>query len=96
MTDTPRRPLGPNMKKLIFAKMGKDAVPDGGGVGDAIKFLTTPGAMSAGFKSACEFSDLAILAVRMAAEPNPFKNATEEEIAGEILRKIEDKRKTSR
>ena len=78
--------LGPNAKRLIAIKMAKDAIPDGGGFSAGIKFLTTPGALSTGFGVAAEFVQAAILAVRQAAEPNPFKDSTDEEIAGEILR----------
>jgi len=35
-----------------------------------------------------------ILAVRNAAEPNPFKNSTDDEIAGEILKRIDTRKPT--
>lgn len=84
-----KRPLGPNLKKLIASKMAKDAIPDGGGFADGVKFLTTSGALLSGWKTAAAWCDLAIMAVREAGEPNPWKEATEEEIACELLRGIE-------
>jgi hypothetical protein len=82
------RPLGPNLKRLIGHKMAMDAIPDGGGFAEGVKFLATPGAMAAGWRDATEWVDSAILAIRQAGEPNPWKNSSEEEIAGELLRKI--------
>lgn len=82
------RPLGPNMKKFIFRKMISDAIPEGGGFAAGLKFLTTKGAMSAGWAQSVKWCDAAILAVRNAAEPNPWKDADEETIAGELVRKI--------
>jgi hypothetical protein len=82
------------MKRLIIHKMSHDAIPAGGGFGDGLKFLATPGAMNAGWKAASEWCDAAIAAVRSAAEPNPWKNASDEEIAGELLRKMDSKRST--
>lgn len=87
------RKLGPNLKRLIGHKMAKDAIPDGGGFADGVKFLTTPGAMASGWREAAAWVDQAIVLVRNAGEPNPWKNATEEEIAGELLRKIEIRRR---
>ncbi len=85
------RPIGPNMKKFVIRRMSVDAVPAGGGLNSAIEFLTKPGSIGLGFKSATEWCDAAIVAVRNAAEPNPWKDATEEEIAGELVRRIEAK-----
>ena len=90
------RALTPNLKKLIFIKMGKDAIPDGGGFADGVKFLTTPGAMKQGWQDAVKWVDGAILAVRMATEPNPWKNSSDEEIAGEIVRKLESRKMASK
>ena len=85
------RPLGPNMKKLIAHKMSRDAIPDGGGFTEGLRFLMTPGAMSRGWKEAVEWCDAAIVAVRQAAEPNPWKNASEEDIAAELVRRIDER-----
>lgn len=85
--------MGPSVKKLVIAKASKDAIPSGGGLPDAIAFLTDPKAMTQGLRRAIEWVNVAIRAVREANEPNPWKNATDEEIAAEILKQIENKRK---
>lgn len=84
---------GPNVKRLIAHKMSLDAVPKGGGVADAMKFLTTPGAIVKSAKEATAWVAEAIRVVRLAAEPNSWKNADDEAIAGEILRQIEARKK---
>jgi hypothetical protein len=87
------RPLGPNMKKFIAHKMSLDAIPAGGGFDAGLKFLTTPGALAEGWKKAVEWCDAAIAVIRQAAEPNPWKNASEEEIAGYMLKRIDERKK---
>jgi hypothetical protein len=84
--------LTPNIKKLMIHKVSLDAIPKGGGVADGIKFLSDKNKIITTFRESHEWVKKAIQAVRQAGEPNPFKNSTEEEIAGEILRKIEEKR----
>jgi len=93
MGDT--RSLTPNVKHLIFLKMGRDAIPDGGGFADGVKFLSSKEAIKNGWKKAVEWVDAAILAVRQAAEPNQFKNATDEEIATVLVEKIKRKREAN-
>jgi len=83
---------GPNVKKLIIHKMSRDAIPDGCGLKAGIEFLSDPKRIMAGAKSATEWVEAAILAVRQAAEPNPWKNADDEAIAGEILKGIESRK----
>lgn len=87
-----KRPLGPNLKKFIFHKMSVDAIPAGSGFGAGVVFLITPGRMAAGFRSAAEWCDLAITAIRNAAEPNPWRDSDEEEIAAEIMRRINERK----
>lgn len=91
--DTAKRQIGPNMKRVVIAKMISGAIPAGGGLEAGIDFILTPGKMAAGFRSATEWCDAAIAAVRAAGEPNPWKAATEEEIAGELLSRIEERNK---
>lgn len=86
--------MGPNVRKLIAEKTARDAIPGGGGLADGIKFLSNPKNISAGYRAAMEWVKIAILTVRQASEPNPWKDATDEEIAGEILKHIQAKRKT--
>ena len=85
--------LGPNFKKLLIHKMSLDAVPAGGGVGSALKFLSDPQGMAKSSRAAKEWVESAIMLIRTAAEPNEWKNATDEEIAGELLRRIDERKK---
>jgi hypothetical protein len=82
--------MGPNVRKLVAAKMARDAVPPGGGVGNAIRFLTTPGAVTDGARKAQEWVKAAIAAVK-AAPDNPYGD-DDEAIAAEVLRQIERKK----
>lgn len=88
-----RRPLGPKIKRLISVKMAKDAIPDGGGFADGVKFLSNKESIVAGARIATEWAKAALDAVRQAAEPNPWKMASDEDIAAHILERIEKKRK---
>jgi len=82
------RPQGPWVKKLIIRFMTTAAVPDGGGVADAIKWLTTPGMMQSAARNATVLAFEAIDAVRSAPD---CKWTTDEEIAEQIVTAIEDK-----
>ena len=85
-----------NVMRLAVAKMSADAIPNGGGLADGIewiKSLQQPGKLSAEVKAAVEWANAAIEAVRKAADPNPWKTADDEDIAGEILRQIEAKKR---
>lgn len=84
--------LTPNIKKLIIHKSSMDAIPPGGDIADGVKFLTEPGRLVKSMRDSSEWVDAVILAVRYAGEPNPWKSASDEEIAGEILRRIEKRR----
>lgn len=81
-----------NVGKLIIHKISLDAIPAGGGVADGIAFLSDKKKISAGFQSARSWVAAVIKAVRLAGEPNPFKDADDETIAGEILKRIEEKK----
>ena len=66
-------PVGPNVKKLIIGKMS----------------LIPPGTTDASvLKQATEWVESAILFVRQAAEPNPYKDASDDAIAREIIKRI--------
>lgn len=88
--------MGPNVKRLIAEKMATDAIPPNGGLADALSFLSSKESIASGARKATDFVRLAILAVRNAAEPNPWKNRDDEAIAGELLRRIDARRKTHR
>ena len=76
--------------------MAIDVIPKGGGFADGIKFFTTPAALPAGWQTAMTWCNETIQVVRGAAEPNPWKSASEEEIAGELLRQIEARKAVQR
>lgn len=82
---------GPNVKKLIAHKISLDAIQAGGGLADGIAFLTDPKRIVEVAKMATVWVNQAIAVVRTAAEPNPWKTASDEEIAAELLSKIKAK-----
>ena len=84
------------MRKLIFHKMSLDAIPKGGGIADGIKFLSDRNGMVKSLHAADQWVIGAIAAIRNAGEPNPWKDQTDEAIAGEILRKIEERKNEHR
>jgi hypothetical protein len=84
--------VGPNVKRLIAAKTSKEAIPDGGGFAYGIEFLKDKERFLKTVKESHDWVFLAIAAVRQAAEPNPWRNADDEAIAGEILRGIDERR----
>jgi len=84
--------MGPNMKRLAIVKASLDAIPAGGGWNDAFKFLSQPNRMIEGIRAGTKFAEDVVMAVRGAAEPNPWKDRTDEEIAGEILRQVEGRK----
>jgi hypothetical protein len=65
--------------------MGNSAVPSGGGVSDALRFLTDPEAIRQAARAATTFVEQAIALVKTAPD-NPYQ--TDEEICGELLRQI--------
>lgn len=80
---------GPNVKKLIAHKMSIDAIPNGGGLGDGLKFLMDKQRIIAGAKAATEWVNQAISVVKTAPD-NPWGD-DDEAIAGEILRQVKER-----
>jgi hypothetical protein len=78
---------GPNVKKLIACRMSTIAIPKGGGFIDGLSFLNDPEKIKAVAKEATEWAEMAIRLVRTAGEPNPWRNSTDEEIAGMLVAK---------
>ena len=81
-----------NISKLIVTKMAHDAIPNNGGLKDAVKFLSNRDIMLATAKNAKAFVQNAIAAIK-AAPDNPYGN-DDEAIAGAILAEIAKKRTT--
>jgi len=73
--------------------MGNEAIPPGGGLAAGLKFLSDPVALRAGAKAAQEWVREAIAVVRTAPD-NPL--GSDEEICGELLRRIEARRHSMR
>jgi hypothetical protein len=90
--------MGPNMRRLVAERAAQVAVEsckDEDLFGHIVQRIVseTLGKDLAEAKAWCE---TAVGLVRQAAEPNPWKAATDEEIAGTILRKIAGRRKNYR
>jgi hypothetical protein len=85
---------GPNVQKLITKKLAYDTYPRGNTIEDVVKavqFLGDSAAFTKAALKAQEWVAASLVAVRAASEPNPWKAASDEEIAAEILRTIEEK-----
>ena len=80
--------MGPNVRKLICHHMSTVMVPPNGGIADALEALTTPGRLTEVAKESTEWVRQALEAVKSAPN-NPF--SSDEEIAGEILKRVEEK-----
>lgn len=83
-----KNPLGSNMKRLVIHKMSVDAIPQGGCFQDGIRYLSDKQRVSSSARSSREWACNAVDAVRLANDPNPYKEADDETIAGEILRRL--------
>lgn len=88
--------IGLNFKKLMFLRMSNEAVPPGGGLNAALNFLSSKNSMMHGIREANEWTENAIRSIRMADEPNPWRDADDEEIAGEIVRRVEEKQRAQK
>ena len=83
--------IGPNVRRLWAMKMAKDAIPIGGGFEDGIRFLSNKELVADGARRASDWVKAALKAVREAADPNPWRDADDEIIAAELVRRIEEK-----
>lgn len=81
--------MTPNVRRLMIYRMSALAVPSGGGLSDGLAFFTDNGKRKRIMADAEKWTRDAIAAVAKAGEPNPWKSATDEEIAAEILRRME-------
>lgn len=84
---------GKNVNRLIIHKMSLDAIPPGGSFADGLKFLSSKESIANGARFAEAWVMKSIEVVRECPEPNSFKNADDEAIAGEILRILKRKQK---
>ena len=84
--------IGSHIKKLIAHKMSFDAIPPDGGFADGVDFILDEERFKATARVATEWVQAAIRVLREAKEPNPWKDLDDEAIAGDILRRVEEKR----
>lgn len=96
MSETARTLSGPNMRRLAVHRMALDAVPAGGGFADAIRFMSSKDRIVSSAKAAEEWARAAVDAIRNAADPNPWRDADDEAIAGEILRGVAARKSAAR
>lgn len=78
---------GPLFRRLVATRMALDAVPAGGGLATALAWFATPGRITESARTATAWARDTIAAIRAAGEPNPWTNASDEAIAGELLAK---------
>lgn len=81
---------GPNVKKLIVFKASRDAIPDGGGFADGMRFLTDQAYRKAVLDNAERWVDRALSVVKTSPD-NPYGH-DDEVIAAAILARIEARR----
>lgn len=82
---------GPNVKKLIVRRMSMLMVPDKGGLADALKALSSPKNIGNIAREATDWVMAALAAVKVA--PGNSYGDDDEAIAGEVLRRIEERDK---
>ena len=81
--------LTPNVKRLIILRISREAIPDGGGIVDGLNFFADNEKRKSILATSAIWVKQAIELVRGGAEPNPWKNASDEEIATEILHRAD-------
>ena len=86
------RPIGHNVRKLIAHKIAREAIPDKGGFADGLKFLAQPDRVLTAAKAATAWVFAAIDAVKAAPDGGVYGD--DEAIAGEILRRLDNRKKS--
>lgn len=81
---------GPNVRKLIAVHMANRTVCPTGNLAKVMATLSNPSKFKEAAKESAEFVEVAINAVRMADLPNEYRLSTDEEIAAEILRRVDE------
>ena len=82
--------IGPNIRKLICHRMSSIIVPPNGGFKDVFSAIKTPGRLTQVARESTEWVESAVACVKSAPN-NPFGD-DDEAIAGEILRRVEERR----
>jgi hypothetical protein len=88
--------IGPNLKRLMIERASLTMIPSGiaDGFGAAVKALTTPGVLSQHMRDALTWATSAIALMKTAPDNQWGDDA--EAIAGEILKRITEKRLTEK
>ena len=84
-----KRPQGPNVKKLAIRFMSKEAIPEGGGLADGMKFLSDPERVTEAARRGVEQAFTAIDAIK--AAPDNVYGEDDETIAAAILEALKPK-----
>lgn len=87
--------MGPNVKRLAILKMSRDAIPPGGSIADGVRFLSDKKGMVESLRKSESWALAAVEAVRQGGDPNPWRNSDDEAIAGELLRRIEARKRNA-
>ena len=93
LTPIDRATIGPNVRRLITVRASYLAIPPNGGLADSIALFTEPGRLAEVSRQAEAWVREALATVK-AAPDNPY-GADDEAIAGEILRRIEERKKVA-
>lgn len=80
-----------NVYRLALHRFSSGAIHAGGGFADGVRILSDKDAFMAVMRDANEWAAEAVRVVRSAADPNPWRESSDEEIAGEILRQLEER-----
>jgi hypothetical protein len=75
-----------SVRDLVIRRIAVESIPIGGGVADGVDFLLDADRVRRTAKAAKQWADEAIRKVREAADPNPWRGRSDDEIAAEILR----------
>lgn len=79
--------MGPQVKRLFFRLLAREAIPPGGGVGDGVEFLQNSDRMKAGHKEALKKLN-AFIWLMWTAHDNPYK--TDEEFAAALIERLDE------
>lgn len=81
-----------NVRRLVIVRMSQLAIPADGGLADGLEFFTNQEKRQRVMREAEAWVAQALELMRTAAEPNPWRTASDEAIAGELLRQIDERK----
>ena len=81
------------MKRLVAARMARDAIPPGGGFAAGVAFLLDPDRIGRVAREATAWAEQAVKLVRDAPGANPWRSADDEAIAGEVMRQLDARKR---